>query len=221
MCVCVAVFWTFLQEEQVMLKVATLQKPSTQNLPPCWPCLGEGGTHFHYWDFFCLLCFILLIIVLFCFSLLFCPDIFLYSPPLDIDQLKLILRLVGTPGAELLKKISSESVSWRFDWITTLGGLCHLPSVTLHSDFGMHVWRVLCVMCAHMWACMSPLACMSVFYSKLSLSGCGLKIMGTPLGQLYANKTESWDSSSFQEINGKFVCVSSWALTSLWSCPRA
>uniref|UniRef100_H0VS33 mitogen-activated protein kinase n=1 Tax=Cavia porcellus TaxID=10141 RepID=H0VS33_CAVPO len=27
----------------------------------------------------------------------------------DIDQLKLILRLVGTPGAELLKKISSES----------------------------------------------------------------------------------------------------------------
>eukprot|EP00069_Balaena_mysticetus_P008142 bmy_05848T0 len=31
------------------------------------------------------------------------------NPPLDIDQLKLILRLVGTPGAELLKKISSES----------------------------------------------------------------------------------------------------------------
>ncbi|GAB5571448.1 mitogen-activated protein kinase 14 isoform X1 [Prionailurus iriomotensis] len=30
-------------------------------------------------------------------------------PPLDIDQLKLILRLVGTPGADLLKKISSES----------------------------------------------------------------------------------------------------------------
>lgn len=40
-----------------------------------------------------------------------CPSIFLYGPPLDIDQLKLILRLVGTPGPELLKKISSESVS--------------------------------------------------------------------------------------------------------------
>ncbi|XP_043356267.1 mitogen-activated protein kinase 14 isoform X5 [Chelonia mydas] len=35
--------------------------------------------------------------------------IFLYGSPLDIDQLKLILRLVGTPGPELLKKISSES----------------------------------------------------------------------------------------------------------------
>ncbi|KAG8512114.1 Mitogen-activated protein kinase 11, partial [Galemys pyrenaicus] len=34
----------------------------------------------------------------------------LLHPPLDIDQLKLILRLVGTPGAELLKKISSESI---------------------------------------------------------------------------------------------------------------
>uniref|UniRef100_A0A8B9Z7U4 mitogen-activated protein kinase n=1 Tax=Buteo japonicus TaxID=224669 RepID=A0A8B9Z7U4_9AVES len=32
-----------------------------------------------------------------------------------IDQLKLILRLVGTPGPELLKKISSESVSLHFD----------------------------------------------------------------------------------------------------------
>jgi len=30
---------------------------------------------------------------------------------LDIDQLKLIMMLVGTPGPELLMKISSESVS--------------------------------------------------------------------------------------------------------------
>lgn len=90
-----------------MLKV-TLQKPSTRLVPPCWPYLG---VFISIIGMFCLLCFILLIIVLFCFSLLFCPDIFLYSPPLDIDQLKLILRLVGTPGAELLKKISSESVS--------------------------------------------------------------------------------------------------------------
>lgn len=43
------------------------------------------------------------------------PSIFLYGPSLDIDQLKLILRLVGTPGPELLKKISSESVSLHFD----------------------------------------------------------------------------------------------------------
>lgn len=72
--------------------------------------LGGGFISIIEIFFVCLLCFILLI-VLFCFSLLFCPDIFLYSPPVDIDQLKLILRLVGTPGAELLKKISSESVS--------------------------------------------------------------------------------------------------------------
>lgn len=31
----------------------------------------------------------------------------------DIDQLKLIMLLVGTPGAELLMKISSESVSFQ------------------------------------------------------------------------------------------------------------
>lgn len=31
--------------------------------------------------------------------------------PVDIDQLKLIMLLVGTPGPELLKKLSSESVS--------------------------------------------------------------------------------------------------------------
>lgn len=92
-----------------MLRVATLQKPSTQIIPPCWPCLGASFPLLGC--FVCLLCLILLIVVLFCSSLLFCPDIFLYSPPLDIDQLKLILRLVGTPGAELLKKISSESVS--------------------------------------------------------------------------------------------------------------
>lgn len=55
-----------------------------------------------------------------------CPRIFLYGPLLDIDQLKLILRLVGTPGPELLKKISSESVSLKFDcndslmWISFL-----------------------------------------------------------------------------------------------------
>ncbi|XP_040839187.1 mitogen-activated protein kinase 14 isoform X5 [Ochotona curzoniae] len=38
-----------------------------------------------------------------------------------IDQLKLILRLVGTPGAEVLKKISSESplTCWRRCWFWT------------------------------------------------------------------------------------------------------
>lgn len=39
------------------------------------------------------------------------PLVFLYRVPVDIDQLKLIMMLVGTPGPELLMKISSESVS--------------------------------------------------------------------------------------------------------------
>lgn len=37
--------------------------------------------------------------------------VFLYRLLVDIDQLKLILMLVGTPGPDLLMKISSESVS--------------------------------------------------------------------------------------------------------------
>lgn len=92
-----------------MLTVATLQKEAFHPESSTMLALF-GGFHFHYWGvlfvvfYFAHYCFV-------CFSLLFCPDIFLYSPPLDIDQLKLILRLVGTPGAELLKKISSESVS--------------------------------------------------------------------------------------------------------------
>ena len=93
-------FWKFVQEEHVLLEVTVLPKP--------WP---RSIHHFGLvWGFKFLLlgCFV-------CFSFLFCPNIFLYSPPLDIDQLKLILRLVGTPGAELLKKISSESVSCCLD----------------------------------------------------------------------------------------------------------
>ncbi|KAI2659271.1 Mitogen-activated protein kinase 14B [Labeo rohita] len=42
------------------------------------------------------------------------PCIFLYFALKDIDQLKLILMLVGTPEADLLMKISSESVSFLF-----------------------------------------------------------------------------------------------------------
>lgn len=38
--------------------------------------------------------------------------VFLCVVLLDIDQLKLIMLLVGTPGPELLMKISSESVSF-------------------------------------------------------------------------------------------------------------
>ena len=37
--------------------------------------------------------------------------VFLYRVLVDIDQLKLIMMLVGTPGPGLLMKISSESVS--------------------------------------------------------------------------------------------------------------
>lgn len=37
--------------------------------------------------------------------------VFLYRVLVDIDQLKLIMLLVGTPGPELLMKISSDSVS--------------------------------------------------------------------------------------------------------------
>lgn len=36
---------------------------------------------------------------------------FLHASVIDIDQLKLIMMLVGTPGPELLMKISSDSVS--------------------------------------------------------------------------------------------------------------
>lgn len=36
---------------------------------------------------------------------------FSFTCMVDIDQLKLIMMLVGTPGPELLMKISSESVS--------------------------------------------------------------------------------------------------------------
>lgn len=39
------------------------------------------------------------------------PPVFLHVSVVDIDQLKLIMMLVGTPGPELLMKISSESVS--------------------------------------------------------------------------------------------------------------
>lgn len=38
-------------------------------------------------------------------------SVFLHVSVVDIDQLKLIMMLVGTPGPELLMKISSESVS--------------------------------------------------------------------------------------------------------------
>lgn len=37
--------------------------------------------------------------------------VFLYCVPVEIDQLKLIMMLVGTPGPEHLMKISSDSVS--------------------------------------------------------------------------------------------------------------
>lgn len=40
-------------------------------------------------------------------------SIFLHVNVIDIDELKLIMLLVGTPGPELLMKISSESVSVR------------------------------------------------------------------------------------------------------------
>lgn len=42
------------------------------------------------------------------------PCVFLYFALKDIDQLKLIMMLVGTPGPELLMKISSDSVSFLF-----------------------------------------------------------------------------------------------------------
>lgn len=42
------------------------------------------------------------------------PPVFLHVRVVDIDQLKLIMMLVGTPGPELLMKISSESVSVKY-----------------------------------------------------------------------------------------------------------
>lgn len=40
--------------------------------------------------------------------------VFLHGSVVDIDQLKLIMTLVGTPEPELLMKISSESVSVKY-----------------------------------------------------------------------------------------------------------
>lgn len=49
-----------------MLKVATLQKPSTQNLPPCWPCFWRGGLISIIEIFF--VCCVLFCSLLFCFA---------------------------------------------------------------------------------------------------------------------------------------------------------
>ncbi|KAH1172477.1 hypothetical protein KIL84_008095 [Mauremys mutica] len=56
-------------------------------------------------------------------------SIFLYGSPLDIDQLKLILRLVGTPGPELLKKISSESAR------NYIQSLSYMPKMNFENVF--------------------------------------------------------------------------------------
>ncbi|OXB72258.1 UNVERIFIED_CONTAM: hypothetical protein H355_003791 [Colinus virginianus] len=47
----------------------------------------------------------------------------------DIDQLKLILRLVGTPGPELLKKISSESAR------NYIQSLSYMPKMNFENVF--------------------------------------------------------------------------------------
>ncbi|XP_051495224.1 mitogen-activated protein kinase 14 isoform X3 [Apus apus] len=51
------------------------------------------------------------------------------GPSLDIDQLKLILRLVGTPGPELLKKISSESAR------NYIQSLSYMPKMNFENVF--------------------------------------------------------------------------------------
>ncbi|KAL7408372.1 hypothetical protein ABVT39_022357 [Epinephelus coioides] len=49
------------------------------------------------------------------------PPVFLHVSAVDIDQLKLIMTLVGTPGPELLMKISSESAR------NYINSLAHMP----------------------------------------------------------------------------------------------
>ena len=154
-----------------------------------------GVLSFCYWGIL-FVCFV-------CFSFLFCPNIFLYSPPLDIDQLKLILRLVGTPGAELLKKISSESVSWCLDcnylpcWeplplpfcqsVLWPGYVCkHMCPLCADS-------RMRCV-CIHVPACSHAWVCF-VF----SLSGYNTGARELVLGGRIT-VSEIWDSHSFQEM---------------------
>lgn len=157
-----------------------------------------GVLSFCYWGIL-FVCFV-------CFSFLFCPNIFLYSPPLDIDQLKLILRLVGTPGAELLKKISSESVSWCLD-CNYLPCWEPLPLPFCQSVLWPgYVCKHMCPLCADsrmrcVCTCTCLLTCMSVF--------CFLSIwvqywsMGACVGQLYHSK---WDLRfSFIPGDGKFV----------------
>jgi len=77
-----------------------------------------------------------------CFHSLPIPCIFLYFALKDIDQLKLIMMLVGTPGPEFLMKVSSESVSVsvlpEFDSLCVAMPIC---SAFLHSPRShfMHV----------------------------------------------------------------------------------
>ena len=59
------------------------------------------------------------------------PPVFLHVSVVDIDQLKLIMMLVGTPGPKLMMKISSESVS-----------VMHHP-----TQFLLHCPSCLCLCC--------------------------------------------------------------------------
>lgn len=57
----------------------------------------------------------------------------------DIDQLKLIMLLVGTPGPELLMKMSSETVSVMFGGCCTVC-FCHTKLIWCVSELCTDSW---------------------------------------------------------------------------------
>lgn len=68
--------------------------------------------------------------------------VFLHVSVVDIDQLKLIMMLVGTPGPELLMKISSESVSFehrpiQFCCAAPLACVCVASALPWHELAGL------------------------------------------------------------------------------------
>lgn len=69
--------------------------------------------------------------------------------PVDIDQLKLIMLLVGTPGPELLKKLSSESVSSK--GLHKRCAITHICADALTACFPP--WA-LCAFCLFYWVIM-------------------------------------------------------------------
>lgn len=70
------------------------------------------------------------------------PSVFLHVSVVDIDQLQLIMTLVGSPGPELLMKISSEFVSVKYH----PAHFCHaVPFLLVLLLFSQTVYGTVCI----------------------------------------------------------------------------